>query len=278
VEAAPILRLLDKQPDGAGSRRVFEVASSGIDEFLQGVGSDPFGGSSSVGLRVPTLATPDAHNRYLFMLASFSVGVGVWARIKGYRQLVTIGKSTGTGSAPRFVEQGVTTPTWRFPDGNISWHLRRLGPPDAQGYPKAATNFTDLRSFVHNFSVGPALLYGAYGITPGDAFYMQLTGYQAPNGGKPWGTPLRAGEQGTFYDLRTPWRSARAWTSLDMDLEGPDTVALFASVRQTSGLITSVNSLANTPNASPEDQFLAAYGPGVLYWRVGGSLIVEVEP
>jgi hypothetical protein len=265
-------------------QRVFEVASSGIDEFLQGVGGDPYGGSSSVGLRVPTLATLTQFNRYLFLLASFSVAESVKAIIRGYRLLETIGKNTGSPSAPRYVEQEVTTPMWRLPDGNVSFHLHRLGPPNSQGFPRApsvsgsGTNLLDLRSFVHNFADGPALLYGAYTITPGDTFYTHLTGYLPPNGGKPWGTPLRAGQQGTFYDLRTPWRTHGAWSSLNIELDGPDTIALFASVRQTGGAVVTPNNLAGTPNSMPEEQFLAAYGPGVVYWRVGGALMVEIAP
>lgn len=162
----------------------------------------------------------------------------------------------------------------------MSWHIHRLGPPDAQGFPKSASNLTDLRSFSHNFSVNPALLYGAYTIPFGDAFYTHLTAYAAPNAGKPWGTPLRAGQQGTFYDLRTPWRDAHAWSSLDVELEGPDTVAFFASVRQTAGSAAAVNTLANTPPSQPEEQFLAAYGAGggVVYWRIGGAMMVEMDP
>jgi hypothetical protein len=258
--------------------RVFEAASSGIDEFLQGIGGDPFGGSSAVGLRVPALATVSQFNRYLFLLASFSVAESVKATIRGYRQLVTIGKSIGSGSAPRFVEQEVTSPAWRFPDGNVSFHLHRLGPPNSQGFPRPASNLTDLRSFAHNFADNPALLYGAYTIPAGDSFYTHLTGYLPPNAGKPWGTPLRAGQQGTFYDLRTPWRTHGAWHALDIELDGPDTIALFASVRQTAGTVTTPNTLANTPNSMPEEQFIAAYAPGVVYWRVGGALMVEVAP
>src|ERR1700719_4318654 len=71
--------------------RIVEIATYGIDENLQGIGADPYGGSSWLGLRVPTLPTPDTNHRYLMMLASFSLGERAKARIVGYRQLVKLG-------------------------------------------------------------------------------------------------------------------------------------------------------------------------------------------
>src|ERR1700730_10484500 len=88
-------------------RKHFEVFTTGVDEFLQMQGGDPWGGISSSGLRVPFLATPAVGAgggaffslnptsaldlRYLFMLCSFSIGYGARARIRGFRQLLTIG-------------------------------------------------------------------------------------------------------------------------------------------------------------------------------------------
>jgi hypothetical protein len=268
------------------STRVIEITSTGIDEYNQGIASDPFGGAEAVGLRVPTAstasvaATKSERHRYLFMLAAFSIGNSTEARIVGYRQLVTIGKNVGTLAAPRFVEQEVTTPGFRLPDGNVSFHIHRLGPPNAQGFPTGEpSNLTELRSFKKNFSIAPALLYDTYSIPAGNAFYVNLTAYAPPNGGRPWGTALRAGQQFTFYDLRTPWRSGKAWSSLDMQLKGPDTVAFFASVRQSAGAQppSGISSLSQIPQAMPEEQFIAAF-PGAIYWRVGGSLILELSP
>jgi hypothetical protein len=269
--------------ENVGSRRVFEIATTGVDEYLQGIGGDPFGGSSYVGLRVPTLATPTSPNgagRYLFNLAAFSIASGAKARVVGYRQLLTLGAVTtapSTETPGRFVEQEITTPTFRLPDGNVSWHIHRLGPPNSQGFPEGdRAEATDLRSFKKYFAVNPALLYQSYTVPAGNAFYVDLTAYTPPNGGKPWGTPLRAGEQGTFYDLRTQWRTHGAWSALDMELTGPDTVCLFASIKQSAGA-ASVGSLATVPNGLPEEQFIAAF-EGAIYWRVGGALMVEVMP
>lgn len=131
------------------------------------------------------------------------------------------------------------------------------------------------------FAQGPALLYQTF--TPTDGGYLNLSAYTPPNLGRPWGTPLTAGTQGTFYELRTTGQSPNAWTSLNVEVEGPDTVAFFASVRQTDPLtrarIASVP--ANFYNLDlPEDKFVTALTTlnpltGPIYWRVFGSLITE---
>jgi hypothetical protein len=263
------------------SGRLIEIASSGIDEYLQGVGGDPFGGGSSVGLRVPSLATPtfvdDRRKRYLFLAASFTVGEGAVAVIRGYRQLVTLGHAIPAANI--FEELEVTSPFFRLPDGNVSWHLRRLGPPNAGGYPNTQPTPLDLPSFKKGWCDGPALLYQDYAIPAGDKFYTHLTSYTPPNGGQPWGTPPSDGQQGTFYDLRTPWRSSRAWSSLDMVVEGPDTIAMFISVKQSTGAYAVASTTG--PYLSKEEQFCNSVGngdssPRPIYWRVGGSLIVEM--
>lgn len=260
-------------------RRVLEIASSGADEFLQGLGGGPDGGASAMGLRVPFLATPDAHRRYLFLLASFTIGDGARARILGYRQFASLG--VVLPGTQRFVEQEIFSPVFRLPDGNISWSIRRLGSPNASGFPQTLPTPLDLNSFKKGWADGPALLYQSYTIAAGNRIYPQLTAYTPPNLGRPWGTPLSAGHQGTFYDLRTPWRDARAWGSLDMEVEGPDTIAMFASVYQSTGVyVVAPGSSTYSNGLSPEEQFLGRFvpneGPGVRYWRVGGSLIVEV--
>jgi hypothetical protein len=255
-------------------KRTFEIQSSGLDEFLQAQGGDPFGGSSSFGLRVPTLATPDKDHRYLFLGASYSIGEGACTRIVGYRQFASIGVLL---SPSRFVEMEIQSPNFRLPDGNISWHLHRLGPPNNSGYPKTDPTPLDLNSFKRLWADGPCLLYGKYTIAAGNRIYPQLLSYTPPNLGRPWGTPLSAGNQGTFYDLRTESRTHGAWHALDMVVEGPDTIAFFISVKQSTGVYEVA--VPPVPNGIPEEQFLSAFGggesPGPRYWRVGVSLIVE---
>jgi hypothetical protein len=258
--------------------RIVEICSTGADEYLQALGGDPEGGATSMGLRVPTLATPDTNSRYLFLGASFTLGAGARARILGYRQFSSLGT---TLSQTRFVEQEILSPNFRLPDGNISWSIRRLGPPNAAGFGSGTPTPLDLNSFKKGWCDGPALLYDDYTIAPGNRIYTQLLTYVPPVNGRPWGTPLRAGQQGTFYDQRTPWRAAQAWSSLDMELEGPDTIAMFISVRQSAGRYSVTSSPLAFPNGlSVEESFCGNFGGGEtsrpIYWRVGCALIVEI--
>lgn len=261
--------------------RLIEIVSSGLDEYLQGFGGDPWGGSSAMGLRVPTLATPNKDRRYLFLLASITLGEGTTATIKGYRQFSSLGT---TLSAGRYIEQEIQSPNFRLPDGNISWSLRRLGPPNAAGFPRAQAPGLDLPSFKKYWADGSCLLYQDYTIAAANRLYPQLTSYVPPNLGRPWGTSLSAGQQGLMTDQRTYWRSSQAWSSLDVHVEGPDTIALFASVYQSAGTYSVVAPPVNFSNGiSSEEAFIGNFGAGSsevphpIYWRVGGALIVEVQ-
>jgi hypothetical protein len=285
-------------------RRRVEIVTSGFDEWLQLVGGDPQGTSNSVGLRVPTLATAlnaaeagidPLEARYLFNLCSFSVPHGVKARILGYRQLATLGyvqPATTDPTAPAaVVEQEITSPFWRFQDGNISWHIRQLGAPGAQGIPPRTGNpLAVLKnplplSATFRYSESPALLYENMTLPAGDNLYVDLETYQPPKKGRPWGQTVYTGHQGTFYDLRAEWHTPGAWTSLgeSMEIEGPDTIAFFASVRQSDptsrGKLKSPaagGAFTFSGGLSDEEQFLQNF-PGAIYWRVGGALIVETE-
>jgi hypothetical protein len=270
--------------------RRWEIATTGFDEYLSLIGGDPDGQSTSVGLRVPTLATAVGaqSDRYLFNCASFTVADGECAVIRGYRQLVTIGYAQPLGETPSFgyriVEQEVLSPFWRFPDGNISWHLRSIGPPNASQIPQPGpAGLTadggvnaQSRSFAYNWSDAPALLFGVGQAAPPGGIYTQIGAYVAPNSGRVWGTGITA-KQGTFYDLRTPWRTHGAWEALDIPVTGPDTIAFFASVRQTNPSTRPVLTLPGTfysGGLSVEEQFLKNF-PNAIYWRVGVALIVE---
>jgi hypothetical protein len=274
------------------ARRRIELPTTGTDEFFQLIGSDPYGSMSNVGLRVPLLhtdalrdlnGTPIFQNRYLFCAATYSVGEGSVGRILGYRQLVTIGTSVNVGGdgPPLFreVEFEVTSPFWHFADANVSFHLRRTGGPGHQGAPHNTPGPNDLRNFKWKTSDGPALLYETAAFGAGEVFYVNLAGYSPPNAGKPWGDLLADGHQGTFYDLRTPWRSQGAWRSLQpgVEVEGPDTITAFISVMQTDPESRAVlPAPADLGALPPEERFLQAY-PLAIYWRVGFSLIVEID-
>jgi hypothetical protein len=255
-------------------RRQFEVASAGIDEAFQLIGGDPYLGISNVGLRVPTLATSDQQKRYLFNTASFNIADGAKARVRGYRQMWTLGASVaGDAGGKRFIEQEVLSPFFHLPDGNVSWHLRVIGDGEI---PRPGTGPNDLRDFMFRMSDNPALLYET--ATVASPFYVNLTAYTPPNRGRPWGTIINS-EQGTFLDQRAFWRDDHSWDSLDIPVDGPATIALFASVRQSNPQTR----MAITPPApffpgglSSEEQFLLNF-PGAIIWRVAGALVVELD-
>ena len=97
-----------------------------MDDALQGLSSDPYNAplASGPGLRVPSFQPNGSgiYDRYLFLLATRQVNRRTI--ISGLSQLVTIGTNASSsldgGIQMRPIEFPVTTPTFRFPDGNIS--------------------------------------------------------------------------------------------------------------------------------------------------------------
>lgn len=289
---------LKKLPTAAPRRRV-EIVSSGVDEFLQTIGSDPYGGTSWPGLRVPRTSTallanispqtPASKLRYLFMLAAFSIPEGARARIVSFRTSWTMGAVQGEPAAPRLVEQLVTNPFFRLPDGNVSFHLRQSSPTqnDWSGNAEGTGNIINLTpppvtlpalpSLIFRNSRQPAMLFESITYTVPTTFYADnVNAYVPPNGGQPYGSSLASG-YGTFQDLRMQYAEGNAWNDCDLPVEGPTTVQLFASVRQNQ------TGTAYTPPApffanglSPEESFLLN-NPGARIWRVVGALGVEME-
>jgi hypothetical protein len=261
-------------------RRSLEVFSSGIDEAFQSVGSDPFLGTSNFGLRVPYMATPLPTQRYLFNLASYTLADGQQARIRGYRQFWSLGVKLGEGSGPfTIIEQPVEQPGFYLPDGNVSWHMRRLGPGEVP-VPNQGPITPPLRSLSFRMSENPSLLYET--ITPSGSFYVNLTSYTPPNLGRPWGTSLQ-NNLGTMLDQRTEWRTHGAWHSMDTPVVGPCTIAFFASVLQTNAaarealpLPTDINGLSDEWSFVINFPFILGESTGALIWRVAGAFIVEV--
>lgn len=269
-------------------RRRVELVSQGIDEALQGLGGDPYGGTTSVGLRVPALVTHGPQNRFLFMLCHFRLPEGINGWVRGFRQGWSLGEMLNVTQGPmlqqgpRVVEQWVTTPNFKLNNGNISWHMRLLGPDEPYGLPPNPGEVFDpatgpQQNLAFRDSEGPALLFNT--IASGTPFYTQMTAYTPPLGGKPPGEPL-TGELDTFYDLKTHWDDAHDWHSLDVRIQGPCRVAFYASVQQ-SDPATRVPILP-VPNPffdgglEPEEQFLLNF-PLAQIWRVAGAFIVEID-
>lgn len=261
--------------------RTLEVSTVGIDEALAGLSTDPFGGANptTMGLRVPAFI-PANGERYLFLLASVEVADGTCRRIRGWRQYVTIGYNGSTGSPPSVpVELPVTTPNFRFPDGDVSWHLVRegglLGPAYLHNPP------TNLPSFAFVDSSTPALLYQTASFSAPSGYYMlNMTGYTAPR--QRLGTWEPIGGLGNVRGIRAPWDDAHAWDSLDITVIGQARISLYASVRQTNPATRPAPIVV--AGGPPEDAFIAAVNADadltskVIFWRVAGSLIVEDVP
>lgn len=210
--------------------------------------------------------------RYLFQLATFDVAEGMRARIVGFRQGWTLGIRQGN---TRVIEQWVDDPFFKLPDGNISWHMRKM----ALGYPRYPSPgpiTPPMQNFAFETSSGSALLYQTAGGFAG-GFYVTLGAYTPPNGGMPWGEPLTP-QLGTFNDLKTKWRDGNAWTSLDVPVEGPSRVAFYASVLQTNPQSRTTVTPPGTffPNGlSAEEQFLLNFPANI--WRVAGAFAIELE-
>jgi hypothetical protein len=244
----------------------YEVSTVGFDPSRQNVGADPDLSGYNVGVRVPGVPLSD-NRRYTFLLAGARFGGNRKFRLVGMRQLVTIGQFVENLAmgCEYPLELGVTSPQWSFVDGNISWHIMRVPIPEMNtAHPENAEGLQFL------YSRTPALLFNT---TPAD-----VGGYTAPYGGKIPGMPLTA-ELGTIRDLRTLWTSDFAWGSLDVEVEGPCDIMLFASVKQTNPSTRCTLVLpgvlpAGTQSLPPEDAFLVNF-PGAMYWRIAGSLIFE---
>jgi len=279
---------LRRYPSLVIPRRRVELVSTGIDEALQGLAGDPYGGTSSIGLRVPALVTHGPTNRFLFLLctANFPEACNVWLR--GFRMGWSLGTRldvTGPPAGPRVVEQWVTTPNFKLPDGNISWHMRLMGKNEPYGRPPLQEQRMDpltggnQQNLAFRDSAGPGLLFNTVA-TP-TPFYVQLTAYTPPLGGKPPGEGV-TGELDTFYDLKTRWDDAHDWNALDIRLQGPCRIAFYASVQQTNPDSQEGRVRIPAPNPffegglSPEEQFLLNF-PTAIIWRVAGALVFEID-
>lgn len=277
-------RVTGAKLSGANVLTRTQQASAGIDEFAQGLTTDPFASLSATGLRVPGLLPisegATLPSRYLFQLASLGISSEERVCIRGIRQLLEIGLAQpqeGLSAYPTILP--VTTPNWHFVDGNVSWHLMRI---PIRNRPRIPPTNADSFIFRNAFpGASGALLYESATFPAGHVnaqgrpdFYVNMTSYVPPNAGQPYGTPLLP----TIHEIRYPWWSPHSSDSLKLIVEGPCYVVLFASVLQSaSGRhlegVTAANLLG-----MPEEAFLLNFSSGgtpVQYWRVGGLIDAE---
>lgn len=248
-------------------RTTLEIASAAQDSDLAGLGGSPYvGDMGSTGVRVPAAATAATgvlaqQNRYLIRLCGVAVPTGSALIIHGIRQAATIRVALDENDEPVVIEREITSPLWRFRDGNISWHLKKIqtlfGPAPFDGA-QAPGESTDMNA------LDSSLLY-----TPPRA------PYRAPNLGKPPGKDISG--LGTWRDMRFSWRRDGAYEDVNIYVRGGGSVVMYASVHQPdAGSRTWV--LPDVDGMRPEDRFISNFIPQAIYGRVAGALIVELIP
>jgi hypothetical protein len=217
----------------------------------------------------------------------FSNGI----KILGLRQGYTLGIDANEGTLPeRPIELFARTPTFRFPDGNISWHVL----VDRQPQRKVSIPSTDTQNWAFKQADSPAMLYQSFtnsnvvAATGAPVFYMKgLTSYVPPD--------LTASVEsvaglGNIHDLRFPWDSDRAWSAFGhggYEVTGKGRLCFYASVLQTNPNTRGAPTMTMTNLSSsgmPEEAFIQDYtavvaevGIGPIFWRIMGSLLVEFE-
>lgn len=258
-----------------------ELEAAGIDDVLQGLSSDPFGGGFpvNVGLRVPSFRANDT-TRFMFCLARRVLDRPT--RIIGIRTGYTLGSVvviTPGGEGPavtRPTELPVTTPTYMPPDGNVSFHL--VLEPNTDTVPVRPV--TDNVNLALQESLSPALLYETIGWSAAQSpyYWLNMNAYTPPD-------PIDwepVGGLGTIRGGAFPYFTAQAWRSLDIPirLHGEYTVGLYASVLQSAGILP-INGVG-TSFPSPEENWIGQItalsgSTAPIIWRVLGALIFEDE-
>ena len=251
------------------ARYSFESTSAGIDPSLQLYGGDPYGTQNYFGLQVPRNPTTSPQGRYLFILAVARFASGnSRVRLRGLGQYLSMGALLDPveGQASYVLEREIQSPGWRFPDGNVSWHVTRVSPGlVAPPVPTTAVTGVAPSSTSFRYANSPALIY--------ETISSDVTAYTAPYGGQPLGDPLCA-DLGCFHDLRWGWRRDTAWRSLDVPVQTPCDVVFWASVYQAGGAPVLPSFTAGAPGVPDEDNFYKSF-PGARYWRVAGRMVFD---
>ena len=249
-----------------GRRRRFEVSTVGRDDNLVLVGADPWGSPAFTGLPVPPAGTPEGSPqlRYLFMACRARFRAQDRVRLVGLKQYADIfGTVAPEGGPPYTFRRQITSPLWRFFDGNISWHVQRIPP-----IWRDQRNPANADSLMYQDALAPALLY------------QSLAGgaYVPPNAGRPWGKPLPGCDLGNLHDIRYPWVDSQSERELSIPIETPCDVVCYISVAQHGvANVGPTPSTAQIAAMTPEDQFWLAFKTTCQYGRVAASMIFEEE-
>jgi hypothetical protein len=274
--------------------QTYIATTSGLDENLQGISTDPFGRNlpGSIGLRIPPVlsagSVPDKQPRYLFLLASRVIERNK-AVIRGIRQGLTIGvNASATPGRELIYEFPVKSPWWHFPDGNVSWHLVR----EPNDEVRIQGPLSDAASWRYLQSDDPAMLYQKASFAPGafnpstlaPLFYpVGLVGYTPPDLSASRANPI--GALGNMKGVVYPWEP-ESDDKLNVVVNGNCRISLYASVLQTNPR----NRLNPNPLTSstiiptgiaPEDAFMSNFSTtgeiptGPIYWRIYGSILFD---
>lgn len=252
---------------GCIKRERLVVSSAQIDPGLTGVGGSPFlGDISSTGIVVPATPTVSQDTRYLFRIFSVGLGPNQTAFIQSLIYYLWIGTDKTQPTGVCHFEQIVTTPGWHLPDGNASFHLRRLN-YSQQGR---------LSPFAAPPPIGApgTLITSSNGLTPGLLGNYVGAIYTPLNAGMPYGEGIAG--LGTTRDVRFPPNQSHN-QDLGLQVTGPGFIEGFASIWQSdpSTRINWAGSKDITDGLCPEDRFLVRFDQ-CRYWRVGGQMIVDL--
>jgi hypothetical protein len=272
------------------------ATTSGLDENLQGISTDPFGQSipSSIGLRIPPVlaagSTPDNQPRYLFLLDTRVIERDKTV-IRGIRQGLTIGINRSAIAGRELIyEFPVTSPWWRFPDGNVSWHLVR----EPNDEVVIQHPLSDAASWRYLQSDDPAMLYKTASFAPNTfnpstlapLYYpVGLVGYTPPDLSAFRASPIA--NLGNLKGIVYPWQP-ESDDKLNVVVNGNCRISLYASLLQTNPR-TRLNPTALTAanvipcGIAPEDAFVSNFTSGggdfpfagPIYWRIFGSILFD---
>jgi len=256
------------------------LSTSNRDPGKVAVGSSPaLGDVSALGIILPPDPTPAINtqrSRYLIRLCGMQIGPDCIAIIRSIRQYVTIAAEVEVeqGGPSYIYEFPVISPTWAFPDGNISWHLLKRSPSKS----KIGGRTTAISSVGQPPGYSPDIRNIASGIlyhTLPTTVDPLSAGYQPPNGGKPPGEGIS--DYSTWKDMRFPWRNFNNISDTGISVIGPGDICLYASVCQTNPE-TRVNQPGDTLPvwAVSEDQFVYTYPSSARYYRIAGELVVDL--
>lgn len=242
------------------------VSSSQIDAGLNLVGGSPFPGDMTAsGVPIPPEPTVSQDTRYLVRCCGIGLNAGEKAIIKSLALQLTIGADVDQedGTVIPF-EIPVLTTGWRFTDGNVTFHLRHVN----DGRP--------IKSEPHDFAWGTYPMQWSRNGLSSIILGRVVDGiYEPLNAGMPYGNGV--GGLGTIHDVRWPVMPPPT-NDLDLEVEGPGEVVVYASVHQTDPATRAIydGSLDISHAVCREDWFAHRFQRATRYWRVGANMVVDI--